>query len=64
MPVRDSIDAPKFNGYISLKGLSNVFGDEVQRVAAEVGDPNTAKESIEHDQGLVRFCILPRADGS
>ncbi|HLH64525.1 MAG TPA: class I SAM-dependent DNA methyltransferase [Solirubrobacteraceae bacterium] len=59
--IRGPLDAPKFKDYILplifLKRLSDVFDDEVQRVADEVGDLDTAKEIIDHDHGLVRFYL-------
>lgn len=59
--IRGPLDAPKFKDYILplifLKRLSDVFDDEVQRVADEVGDLNTAKEIIDQDHGLVRFYL-------
>jgi type I restriction enzyme M protein len=61
--VRGPLDAPKFKDYILplifLKRLSDVFDDEVQRVAEEVGDVDTAREIIDQDHALVRF-YLPR----
>jgi hypothetical protein len=59
--IRGPLDAPKFKDYILplifLKRLSDVFDDEVQRVADEVGDLNTAKEIIDEDHALVRFYL-------
>jgi type I restriction enzyme M protein len=59
--IRGPLDAPKFKDYILplifLKRLSDVFGDEVQRVADEVGDLETAKEIIDQDHALVRFYL-------
>ena len=59
--VRGPLDAPKFKDYILplvfLKRLSDVFDDEVQRVADEVGDLDTAKEIIDEDHALVRFYL-------
>src|ERR1035441_9213824 len=59
--IRGPLDAPKFKDYILplifLKRLSDVFDDEVQRVADEVGDLETAREIIEQDHGLVRFYV-------
>jgi type I restriction enzyme M protein len=57
--IRGPLDAPKFKDYILplifLKRLSDVFDDEVQRVADEVGDVATAIKIIDEDHGLVRF---------
>ncbi|HVC22733.1 MAG TPA: class I SAM-dependent DNA methyltransferase [Candidatus Dormibacteraeota bacterium] len=59
--IRGPLDAPKFKDYILplvfLKRLSDVFDDEVQRVADEVGDIGTAREIIDQDHGLVRFYL-------
>ena len=59
--IRGPLDAPKFKDYILplifLKRLSDVFDDEVQRVADEVGDLDTAKEIIDEDHALVRFYV-------
>jgi type I restriction enzyme M protein len=59
--IRGPLDAPKFKDYILplifLKRLSDVFDDEVQRVADEVGDMETAREIIDQDHGLVRFYL-------
>ena len=57
--IRGPLDAPKFKDYILplifLKRLSDVFDDEVQRVADEVGDFETAIKIVDEDHGLVRF---------
>ena len=59
--VRGPLDAPKFKDYILplvfLKRLSDVFDDEVQRVADEVGDTETAQTIIDQDHALVRFYV-------
>lgn len=59
--IRGPLDAPKFKDYILplifLKRLSDVFDDEVQRVAEEIGDVETARSVIEQDHALVRFYI-------
>jgi type I restriction enzyme M protein len=59
--IRGPLDAPKFKDYILplvfLKRLSDVFDDEVQRVADEVGDVGTAPEVVDQDHGLVRFYL-------
>ena len=59
--IRGPLDAPKFKDYILplifLKRLSDVFDDEVQRVADELGDMGTAREIIDQDHGLVRFYL-------
>lgn len=59
--IRGPLDAPKFKDYILplifLKRLSDVFDDEVQRVADEVGELETAREIIDQDHALVRFYL-------
>jgi len=59
--IRGNVDAPKFKDYILplifVKRLSDVFKDEVKRVAQEVGDENTARKIISKDHSLVRFYI-------
>jgi type I restriction enzyme M protein len=59
--VRGPLDAPKFKDYILplvfLKRLSDVFDDEVQRVADELGDVDTAKTVVDEDHSLVRFYV-------
>jgi len=63
--IRGAVDAPKFKDYIIplifVKRLSDVFEDEVKRVAAQFGDEDTAKEIIGKDHSLVRFYIPPRS---
>lgn len=63
--IRGPLDAPKFKDYILplifLKRLSDVFDDEVQRVAEELGDIGTAREIIDEDHGLVRFYLPPKS---
>ena len=59
--VRGPLDAPKFKDYILplifLKRLSDVFDDEVARVAEEVGGIETARMLVDEDHALVRFYI-------
>jgi type I restriction enzyme M protein len=63
--VRGPLDAPKFKDYILplifLKRLSDVFEDEVQRVAEEVGGIETAQKLVDQDHALVRFYIPPES---
>ncbi len=64
--LRGPVDAPKFKDYILplifLKRLSDVFEDEVQRTADEIGlDYPQALQLVEGDHGLVRFYIPPEA---
>ena len=64
--LRGPVDAPKFKDYILplifLKRLSDVFEDEVQRTADDIGmDYAQALKLVEGDHGLVRFYIPPEA---
>lgn len=59
--VRGPLDAPKFKDYILplifLKRLSDVFDDEVARLAGEFGSEDAASKLVEADHDLVRFYI-------
>lgn len=59
--IRGPLDAPKFKDYILplvfLKRLSDVFADEIGRLAGEFGDQEAAAELVDADRGLVRFYI-------
>jgi type I restriction enzyme M protein len=63
--IRGEKDAPKFKDYILpllfIKRLSDVFDDEIQRLAETYGDKKTALEILEADHSLVRFYIPPEA---
>lgn len=63
--IRGAVDAPKFKDYIVplifVKRLSDVFEDEMKRVAEKFGDEDTAKDIIAKDHSLVRFYIPPNA---
>ena len=63
--IRGAVDAPKFKDYIIplifVKRLSDVFEDEVKRVAEKFGDKKTAREIIAKDHSLVRFYIPPKS---
>jgi len=62
--IRGPVDAPKFKDYILplifLKRLSDVFEDEVQRIAADFGTEE-AEALIQRDRRLVRFYLPPEA---
>lgn len=66
--IRGAKDAPKFKDYILpllfIKRLSDVFDDEVERIAEEFGDKQTTLSIIEKDKSLVRFYIPPEAKWS
>lgn len=59
--IRGEKDAPKFKDYILpllfLKRLSDVFDDEINRLAEQFGDRDIAVEVLEADPSLVRFYI-------
>ena len=63
--IRGEKDAAKFKDYLLpllfLKRLSDVFDDEIERLAEEYGDQETALEIAELDHGLLRFYIPPEA---
>lgn len=63
--IRGQQDAPKFKEYILpllfIKRLSDVFDDEVERLAQKFGDRDTAMEILEEDHALVRFYLPPEA---
>jgi HsdM N-terminal domain/N-6 DNA Methylase len=63
--IRGPLDAPKFKDYIlpliSLKRLSDVFDDELDRLTGEFGDRETAAALVADDHGLVRFYVPPAA---
>src|SRR2546422_11426318 len=59
--IRGAVDAPKFKDYILplifVKRLSDVFDDELARLAEKFGDRDTALELANEDHSLVRFYI-------
>ena len=63
--IRGEKDAPKFKDYLLpllfLKRLSDVFDDEVERLAEEYGNLETAWEIVDGDHSLVRFYLPPEA---
>src|ERR1039458_2261059 len=63
--IRGEKDAPKFKDYLLpllfLKRLSDVFDDEIDRLAQDYGDRATALEIAEADHSLVRFYLPPTA---
>src|SRR5579883_2860539 len=63
--VRGPLDAPKFKDYILplvfLKRLSDVFEDELDRLATEFGDRDDAASLVDGDHLLLRFYIPPAA---
>ena len=63
--IRGEKDAPKFKDYLLpllfLKRLSDVFDDEIERLAEEYGDRVLAKRIAEEDHKLLRFYLPPEA---
>ena len=63
--IRGARDAAKFKDYLLpllfLKRLSDVFDDEVERLAQEFGDMAIAQEIAESDHDLLRFYLPPEA---
>lgn len=61
--IRGPIDAPKYKDYILplifLKRLSDVFEDEINRLAQNYGSKEMVEELLAEDHHLVRF-YLPR----
>ncbi len=63
--IRGEKDAPKFKDYILpivfLKRLSDVFEDELERLAETYGDRQTALSIVDADKSIVRFYIPPES---
>ncbi|MDE3268445.1 MAG: N-6 DNA methylase [Chloroflexota bacterium] len=63
--IRGEKDAAKFKDYLLpllfLKRLSDVFDDEIERLAQEFGDRAVAQEIAENDHDLLRFYLPPEA---
>jgi type I restriction enzyme M protein len=63
--IRGEKDAARFKDYLLpllfLKRLSDVFDDEIDRLAEEYGDGATALEIAEQDHALLRFYLPPVA---
>ena len=63
--IRGEKDAARFKDYLLpllfLKRLSDVFDDEIERLAEEYGDRDVAREIAEADHGLLRFYLPPEA---
>ncbi len=63
--IRGEKDASKFKDYLLpllfLKRLSDVFDDEIERLAQEFGDRAIAQEIAESDHDLLRFYLPPEA---
>ncbi len=63
--IRGPVDAPKYKDYILplifLKRLSDVFDEEIEKLAEEYGDKKTAEAFVEQDHTLVWFYIPKKA---
>ncbi len=63
--IRGEKDAAKFKDYLLpllfLKRLSDVFDDEIARLAEDYGDRDTALEIAESDHSLLRFYMPPES---
>lgn len=63
--IRGEKDAPKFKDYLLpllfLKRLSDVFDDEIDRLAEEYGDRDVAIEIADNDHSLLRFYLAPES---
>ena len=63
--IRGEKDAAKFKDYLLplllLKRLSDVFDDEIDRLAEEFGDRTVAQEIAESDHELLRFFLPPES---
>src|SRR5437773_4710170 len=59
--IRGAKDAPKYKDFILplifAKRLCDVFDDEVNRIAKEVGSRAKAFKLVKHDKKLVRFYL-------
>jgi type I restriction enzyme M protein len=59
--IRGAKDAPKYKEYILplifAKRLCDVFDDELNRIANEVGSRAKAFKLVKHDKKLVRFFL-------
>src|SRR2546423_6539959 len=59
--IRGAKDAPKYKEYILplifAKRLCDVFDDELNRIAKEVGSRDKAFKLVKHDKKLVRFYL-------
>ena len=59
--IRGAKDAPKYKEYILplifAKRLCDVFDDELNRIAKEVGSRAKAFKLVKHDKKLVRFFL-------
>jgi type I restriction enzyme M protein len=63
--IRGPVDAPKYKDFILplifFKRLSDVFDEEIEKLAGKYGDRKTAEELIEEDHSIVWFYIPKKA---
>ncbi len=63
--IRGEVDAPKYKDYILplifLKRLSDIYDDEIEKLAKEFGSKEIAENLIEEDHSLVWFYIPENA---
>ena len=66
--IRGAKDAPKYKEFILplifAKRLCDVFDDELDRIAKEVGSRAKAFKLVKHDKKLVRFFLAAGAEES
>src|SRR3990170_3674805 len=63
--MRGPVDAPKYKDFILplifLKRLSDVFDEEIEKLAKDYGDKKTVEELIEEDHSIVWFYAPKKA---
>jgi len=63
--IRGPIDAPRYKDYILplifMKRLSDVFYDEIEKLAEEYSENGIARELVEEDHSLVWFYMPENA---
>jgi len=63
--IRGPVDAPKYKDFILplifLKRLSDVFDEEIEKLAKDYGDKKTVEELIEEDHSIVWFYVPKKA---
>ena len=64
--IHGAIDAPKYKDFILplifVKRLCDVYDDEINRIAKEVGSREKAFKLVAHDKKLIRFYIPFKPD--
>lgn len=63
--IRGPVDAPRYKDFILplifLKRLSDVFDEEMEKLAKDHGDRKTADELVEADHSIVWFYVPKKA---